>query len=57
MTEVIFPLVKVETLKFQQFYLVKLKLSTLTYGKMTSGHFSIINKFFEFKKKSSVTWS
>ena len=44
MTEVIFPSVKVETLKFQQFYLVKLKVSTLTYGKMNSGHFSIINR-------------
>ena len=49
--EVIFPLVKVETLKFQQFYLVKFKVSTLTYGKMTRGHFSIINNFFKFKKR------
>ena len=38
-------------LKFQQFYLVKFKVSTLTYGKMTRGHFSIINKFFKFKKR------
>ena len=50
---VIFPQVKVETLKFQQFYLVKFKVSTLTYGKMTRGHFSIINKFLQLKKDFS----
>ena len=35
-------MVKVEILKFQQFYLVKFKVLTLTYGKVTSGHFPII---------------
>jgi hypothetical protein len=38
-------------MKFHQFYLVKFKVSTLTYGKMTRGHFSIINKFFKLKKR------
>ena len=41
---------KVETRKFQKFYLVKFKVSTLTCGKMIRGHFSITNIFFKLKK-------
>jgi len=39
-----FPEVKVETLKFQQFYLMKFRVSTLTSGNFETGHFSIMKK-------------
>ena len=44
-----FPEVKVETLKFQQFYLMKFQVSTLTSGNSATGHFSIMKKLWELK--------
>ena len=48
-----FPEVKVETLKFQQFYLMKFQVSTLTSGNSATGHFSIMKKLWELKNDLS----
>ena len=50
-------LVKVEILKFQQFYLMKFKVSILTKDSSKTGDFFMIWKKFKIWKKTSLTWS